>query len=92
MINIKNMKMKGNLLSLIILLTFISCQSKADKVKELKLDAITHIYKRDDETAKQKLNKAVKLTPNDPEIYYLMGNILFNESNYQEAINYYEKL
>ncbi|HHW59046.1 MAG: tetratricopeptide repeat protein [Bacteroidales bacterium] len=85
------MKMKGNLLSLIILLTFISCQSKADKVKELKLDAITHIYKRDDETAKQKLNKAVKLTPNDPEIYYLMGNILFNESNYQEAINYYEK-
>jgi len=39
----------------------------------------------------KKFRKALKINTNDPEIYYLLGNVYFNEKNYDEAIKYYTK-
>jgi len=77
---------------IIILATIlISCTNNDEKVKDLKLKAINNIYNNQNEAAKDNLGKALKLDSTDPEIYYLYGNIYFNEKQYDEAIKYYTK-
>lgn len=37
------------------------------------------------------LNKVLELFPDRDEAYYLMGNAYRKQSNWQEALNYYQK-
>jgi tetratricopeptide (TPR) repeat protein len=69
----------------------ISCTNKMDKVKELKLEANNNIYNKQNDAAKKNLEKALKINTKDPEIYYLFGNVYFNEKKYDEALKYYTK-
>ncbi|MDD3629717.1 MAG: tetratricopeptide repeat protein [Bacteroidales bacterium] len=78
---------------LIVMITMIiiSCTNKMDKVRELKLEANRNIYNMQNNAAKENLEKALKINAQDPEIYYLLGNVCFNERQYDEAIEYYTK-
>jgi tetratricopeptide (TPR) repeat protein len=67
----------------------ISCTNKIDKLRELKLEAINSIYNMQNDDAKENLEKALKINSKDPEIYYLLGNVYFNEKKYDEALKYY---
>ncbi|HXK91728.1 MAG TPA: tetratricopeptide repeat protein [Bacteroidales bacterium] len=74
---------------IIFTLIIIGCTNKMDKVKELKIEANNNIYNKQNDVAKKNLEKALKINTKDPEIYYLLGNVYFNEKNYDEAIKYY---
>lgn len=76
-------------LIVIFTIILISCTNKMDKVRELKLEAINNIYNMQNDDAKKNLEKALKINAKDPEIYYLLGNVYFNEKNYDEAMKYY---
>ncbi|HCM29497.1 MAG TPA: tetratricopeptide repeat protein [Bacteroidales bacterium] len=76
---------------IIFTLIIIGCTNKMDKVKELKIEANNNIYNKQNDVAKKNLEKAIKINTKDPEIYYLLGNVYFNEKNYDEAIKYYTK-
>lgn len=67
----------------------ISCTNKMDKVRELKLEAINNIYNMQNDAAKENLEKALEINAKDAEIYYLLGNVYFNEKKYDEAMKYY---
>jgi tetratricopeptide (TPR) repeat protein len=78
---------------LILIVSFLlfSCSNNKEQVKDLKLKAISNIYNNQNDAAKETLEKALKKDPTDPEIYYLLGNICFNEKKYDEAMKYYNK-
>ncbi len=78
-------------LIVMLAMIIISCINKMDKVKELKLEANKSIYNNQNDDAKINLEKALKINTKDPEIYYLLGNVYFNEKKYDEAIQYYTK-
>ena len=86
----RNVSYRPCLIVMITMIT-ISCTNKIDKLRELKLEATNNIYNMQNDDAKKNLEKALKINAKDPEIYYLLGNVYFNEKNYDEAIKYYTK-
>ena len=41
--------------------------------------------------ARQDFIKAMQLNPSRSEVFYLIGNTLFNEKNFQGAVGFYER-
>jgi len=66
-----------------------SCQSQQEKIHELILSANEKIYVSDFEGAVEDLEACLKIDKNNPQVYFMIGNIYTTQRKYDEALEKY---
>lgn len=80
------------ILSFIIFAFFITgCTDKEAESRKLIREGVKNLYSSDLERAMQNFEKAAKLTPQKPEVWFHIGTVHQNKSDYRLAIEYYTK-
>jgi tetratricopeptide (TPR) repeat protein len=70
----------------------ISCgPNKLERTHKLLMSAREKIYMQDLDGAWEDLEKCKKIDKNNPEVYFLMGNIYMTKVQYEEAMEMYNK-
>ena len=83
-------------IGVLIICCVLSCTSKKQLKKEKEADALrklgeAYMLENRDAAAFQKLMEAKDLNPEDPYIYFALGNFYFNKKKYDLAIENYSK-
>jgi len=74
---------------LILMIAFTACASNRYNVKLR--EAQNNLEKRNYAQAITEIQKLIKLYPDEPQPYYLLGSLYFQQRNYNECLVYFDK-